>query len=107
MLFENVNMTSYFNVTNSVYPITMTTIGPSHCLILEFGKGTSNQAVVPGITGPLHATAMAIKLLHAYLKRCDGRKPQSQHVGGETGQNTSTNSAKDSKIHFTRRRIMF
>jgi len=28
-----------------------------HCSILEFGRGASNQAVAPGITRPLHATA--------------------------------------------------
>jgi len=27
-----------------------------HCSIIEFGRGTSNQAVAPGITRPLHAT---------------------------------------------------
>ena len=46
-------MTSYCDVTNSVYPVTMTTI--RHCSILEFGRGASNQAVAPGITRPLHA----------------------------------------------------
>jgi len=55
--FANVNMTSYRDVTNSVYPVTMTTI--RHCSILEFGRGASNQAVDPGITRPLHATAPA------------------------------------------------
>ena len=49
-------MTSYCDVTNSVYALTMTTIGPRHCSILEFGRGASNQAVAPGITRPLHAT---------------------------------------------------
>jgi len=53
-LFANVNMTSYCDVINSMYPVTMTTI--RHCSILEFGRGASNQAVVPGITRPLHAT---------------------------------------------------
>jgi len=52
--FANVNMTSYSVVTNSVYPVTMTTI--RHCSILEFVKGASTQAVAPGITRPLHAT---------------------------------------------------
>jgi len=33
----------------------MTTI--HHCSILEFGWGASNQAVAPGITRPLHASA--------------------------------------------------
>jgi len=51
-----VTMTSYCDVTNSVYPVTMTTIGLRHCSILEFGKGVSNQAVGPGIPRPLHAT---------------------------------------------------
>ena len=48
--FANVNTTSYFDVTNSVYSVTKTTIG--HCSILEFGRGASNQAVSPGITRP-------------------------------------------------------
>ena len=34
--FANVNITSYCDVTNSVYPVTMTTI--HHCSILEFGR---------------------------------------------------------------------
>ena len=34
--FANVNMTSYCDVTKSVYPGAMTTIG--HCSILEFGR---------------------------------------------------------------------
>jgi len=48
------NMTSYCDITNGIYPVTMTTI--SHCSILEFGRGAYNQAVAPGITRPLHAT---------------------------------------------------
>jgi len=28
-----------------------------HCSLLEFGKGASSQAVAPGITRPLQATA--------------------------------------------------
>jgi len=54
--FANVNLTSCCGVTNSVYPVTITTIGLNHCLILEFDRGASNQAVAPGITRPLHAT---------------------------------------------------
>jgi len=54
--FANVNMTSYCDVKNSVYPITMTTT--RHCSILEFGRGASNQAVAPDITRPLHATEL-------------------------------------------------
>jgi len=34
--FGNVNMTSYCDVKNSVYPVIMTTI--RHCLILEVGR---------------------------------------------------------------------
>ena len=37
--FANVNTTSYRDVTNSVYPVTMTTI--RHCSILEFGRGNT------------------------------------------------------------------
>jgi len=48
-------MTSYRDVRNSEYLVTMTTMGLRHCSILEFGKGASNQAVAQGITGPLHA----------------------------------------------------
>jgi len=54
--FANVNMSSYCDVTNSVYPVTMTAI--RHCSILEFGRGASNQALAPGITRPLHATVV-------------------------------------------------
>jgi len=38
--FAKANMTSYCAVTNSVYPVKMTTI--RHCSILEFGRGESN-----------------------------------------------------------------
>ena len=51
--FANVNMTSYCNVTKIVQLVKMTTI--RHCWILKFGRGTSNQAVAPGITRLLHA----------------------------------------------------
>jgi len=44
-------MISYCDVTNIVYPVTMSTI--RYCSILEFGRGASNQAVAPGITTPL------------------------------------------------------
>jgi len=37
---------------------TMTTT--RHCSSLEFGKGAANQAVAPGITRPLNATAADI-----------------------------------------------
>jgi len=47
-------MTSCCDVTNSVYPVTKTTI--RHCSTLAFVRGTYNQAVAPGITRPLHAT---------------------------------------------------
>jgi len=58
-LDANVNVTSYYDVINSVYPVTMTTI--RLCSILEFSWGASNQAVAPGITRPLHATAWGPK----------------------------------------------
>jgi len=52
--FANANMTSYYDVANSVYPVTMTTI---RCwTIPEFGRGAYNQAVTPRITRSLHAT---------------------------------------------------
>jgi len=35
--FAKVNMTSQYDVTNSVYPVIMTTM--RHCSILEFGRG--------------------------------------------------------------------
>jgi len=56
MLVANVKMTSYCDVTNRLYLVIMTTIGPSLCSILEFGRGASNQALAPSITRPLHAT---------------------------------------------------
>jgi len=52
--FANVNMTSYCDVTNSVYAVTMTTI--RYCSMWEFGYGAYNHEVAPGITRPLHAT---------------------------------------------------
>jgi len=48
------------DVTNSLYPVTMTTIGLRHCSPLEFGRGASNQATAPGITRPLHAAALDV-----------------------------------------------
>jgi len=35
-----VKVTSYCDVTNSVYPVTITTI--RHCSVLECGRGASN-----------------------------------------------------------------
>jgi len=37
MLVASLNMTLYCDVTNSIYPITMTTM--RHCSILDFGRG--------------------------------------------------------------------
>jgi len=54
-LVANLNMTSYCDVTNSVYPVTMTTI--HHCSILEFGKRhTIKQSswASLGLCTPLH-----------------------------------------------------
>jgi len=45
---------SCYDVTNSVGPVTKTTI--RHCSTLAFGRGSYNQAVAPGITRPLHTT---------------------------------------------------
>ena len=55
--FANLNKTSYCDVTNTVFPVTMTTT--RHCSIPEFGRGASNQAVAP-----LNATV----LLDYFLK---------------------------------------
>jgi len=52
--FTNRNMTSCCDVTNSVCPVTMTTI--RHCSTPAFVKGAYNQAVAPGVTRALHAT---------------------------------------------------
>jgi len=54
-VFAHVNMTSYRDVTNNVYLVTVTTMGLRHCSILEFEfiRGASNHAVAPGITRPL------------------------------------------------------
>jgi len=52
--FANRNMMSCYDVTNSVCPVTKTTI--RHCSTLAFGRGSYNQAVAPGITRPLHTT---------------------------------------------------
>jgi len=78
--FANVNMTSYCDVTNKVYPVTITTT--SHCsildsriLILEFGSGAFNEAVAPGITRPLHALPAAtscVKLLQSFKHVYEG-----------------------------------
>ena len=57
--FANLNMTSYCDVTYSVYPVTMITIRPSS--ILEVGRGSINQAVVPGTTRPPHAIGTALE----------------------------------------------
>jgi len=40
--FANVNMTSYCDVTNMEYPVTITTI--RHCSIIEFGRGIQSSS---------------------------------------------------------------
>ena len=50
--FANGNMTSYCDVKNGIYPVTMTTI--RYCSILEFGRGHTIKQAAPGITRPLH-----------------------------------------------------
>ena len=62
--FGNVNVTSYWNITNSVYPVKMSTI--RHYSILELCMGTNNQVVAPGFTRPLHATANRLHFLKVY-----------------------------------------
>jgi len=62
--FASVNMTSYCDVTNSVYTVTMTTI--RLCSILKFSCRAYNQAVVPDITRLLHATAL-VQEIHFLL----------------------------------------
>ena len=55
--FANVNMTSYCDVTNIVYPVTMTTI--RHCSILEFGWGHTIKQPArasPDLDTPLKST---------------------------------------------------
>jgi len=47
-------MTSCCDVTNSVCPVTKTTI--RHCSTLAFVRGEYHEAVAPGITRTLHAT---------------------------------------------------
>ena len=54
---RNMDISSYCDVTKSVYPVTMTTI--RHCSILGFGRGHTIKQVAPGITRPLHATALS------------------------------------------------
>ena len=58
--FANGNMTSYYDVTNSAYAVTITTI--CHCSMLEVGKGAYNQEVALGITRRLHTTAQKSRL---------------------------------------------
>jgi len=51
----NMNTTSYCDVTNSVYPVTMTTI--RHCSIIEFGRGHTIKKspwASPDLCTPLH-----------------------------------------------------
>jgi len=43
--FANANMTSYYDVENNVYPVTMTTI--PCCSILEFGRGHTIKSSRP------------------------------------------------------------
>jgi len=49
--FANANMTSYYDVTNSAYPLAMTT--PCHCSIPEFGRGHTIKKS-PGAPSDLH-----------------------------------------------------
>jgi len=80
-------MTSYYNVKNSVYPATVTTI--RHCSILEFGWEAYNQAVTPDITRPLHATGDDLRQTKGYYclnedncfeSRCCFTSPSYDHL---------------------------
>jgi len=56
-----------------------------HCTILEFGRGASNQAVAPGITRPLHATATDITFEAFYSIYSKRNKPLlKRQVNNET-----------------------
>jgi len=57
-------MTSYCDVTKSVYPVAVTT--KRHSSILEVGRGAYSQAVALGVTRPLHATG---KELHSHCRQ--------------------------------------
>jgi len=72
-LVTSLNMMSYCDVTNRVHQVTMTTI--RHCSILEFGRGTSNQAVAPGITRPLHGPPAYVPCGHwrNFVVKCGGQ----------------------------------
>jgi len=47
-------MTSCFDVTHSLYAVTMAIV--RHCSKLKFGRGACNLAFAPGVIRPLHAT---------------------------------------------------
>jgi len=72
--FANVNMTSYCDVTTSVYPVTMTTI--RHCSILEFGGGyTIKQLprVSPDLCTPLVRSVLSVEAHSTMEKKCPAR----------------------------------
>jgi len=74
-LVVNLIMTSYYDVTFHKQRISSNNDHNTPRLILEFGRGASNQAVTPGITRPLHATghksqkARARKLVYGLQKQ--------------------------------------
>jgi len=63
---NNVNMTSHYDVANSLDQVTTWTI--RHSSILEFDRGASNQAVTPGTTWPLHATGRMQELRKSQIQ---------------------------------------
>ena len=70
-LVANLNMPSCCDVTNSVYPVTMTTI--RHCSILEFGRGASHQALArasPDLCTPLPVSLSFICLFRKIIPPC-------------------------------------
>jgi len=69
--FANVNMTSDWAVTDTVYSTAMTTT--RYGLIQEFGKGAFHEAVAQGITRPLHATGRKSSQLSSCRRRTTKR----------------------------------
>jgi len=69
--FAHVDMTSSCDVTNSVYPVTITII--RLCTTLELGRGAYNQEVSQGINRSLHATPP-----HAAWADTDGTTPEEK-----------------------------
>jgi len=59
---------SEYDVTNSAYQVTICTI--HDCSIREFCREAYHQAVAPGITRPLHATALVSSHFNEWRIHC-------------------------------------